>query len=90
MAYPTRKSTARVQPNIAAQTEKIQALTGALGAQAGKEAVTREMLASFGTVAMRSISAAAAPTQAEYNALVEDVHAIANLLNQLGANFTRM
>lgn len=90
MGYPTGKRTPRPQPNITAQTEQVQALTGALGAKAGKEAVTREMLASFGAVVMQSRSAATAPTQAEYNALLEDVHAIANLLNQLGASFTRM
>ena len=90
MAYPTGKRAPRPQPNITAQTEQVQALTGALGAKAGKEAVTREMLASFGAVVMQSRSVAAAPTQAEYNALLEDVHAIANLLNQLGASFTRM
>lgn len=90
MGYPKRASAPRPQPNIRAQTEEVQALTGALGAQAGKEAITREMFASFGTVAIKSRNAASTPTQTEYNALVEDVHAIANLLNLLGANFTRM
>lgn len=90
MGYPKRVATPRPQPNINAQTEQVQALTGALGAQAGKEAITREMFASFGTIAIKSRNASAAPTQAEYNALVEDVHSIANLLNLLGANFTRL
>ncbi len=90
MAYPTGKRNPRPQPNIQAQTEQLQALTGALGEASGKSAVTKEMLAAFGTVQIRSALTSAAPTQAEHNALVEDVHAIANLLNLLGANFTRL
>lgn len=88
MGYPKRTNNGRPQPNISAQTEQVQALTGALGASAGKEAVVRENLSAHGLIAVRSRLAAAAPTQAEFNALVEDVHAIAVLLNQLGAGFT--
>lgn len=87
MGYPGKRMP-RPQPNISKQTEDVQALTGALGAKAGKEAVTREEFASMGVITINSRLASAAPTQAEYNALVQDVHALALLLNQLGANFT--
>lgn len=89
MGYPT-KTGPRLQPRDSAQSEKLDALTGALGANAGKEAVTKEQFASLGTTAIRSRYASAAPTQAEYNALVDDVRALASLLNKLGAQFTGM
>lgn len=90
MGYPTGKRPPRLQPNISKQTEDVQALTGALGAKAGKEAVTSGKFASMGPINIKSRFASAAPTQAEYNALVQDVHSLALLLNQLGANFTGM
>lgn len=90
MGYPKGNRTPKPQPNISKQTEDVQALTGALGAKAGKEAVTSGKFASMGVITINSRFVSAAPSQAEYNALVQDVHAIALLLNQLGANFTGM
>jgi hypothetical protein len=90
MGYPKRTPVARPQPNIAAQAEQVQALTGALGASAGKEAITRENVGALGQVKIKSRYASAAPTQAEYNALVDDMKSIASLLNSLGADFSNL
>lgn len=89
MSYPT-KPRSRPQPRAGVQGERLDALTGALGAKAGKEAITREQFAALGTTAIQCKYATAAPTMAEYNALVDDVRALASLLNLLGAQFTGM
>lgn len=89
MGYP-KSNGARPQPRTSVQGERLDALTGALGAKAGKEAVTREEFLSLGTTAIKCKYATAAPTMAEYNALVDDVRALAALLNKLGAQFTGM
>ncbi len=88
MPYPKRTPIPRPQPNIAAQAEQVQALTGALGAGAGKEAITREVCASLGPVTINATFVAGVPTRDEHNALVKDMKAIAALLNALGANFS--
>lgn len=85
MSYPT--ASARAQRNTTATTEKVESLTGQRGASAGK-AVTLGDAASLGAIAIRCTHVSAAPTAADFNALVDDVRALAAVLNNMGARFT--
>lgn len=87
MGYPTNK-TGRPGPNIAAQGERLQGLLGERGKDGGLKALTRGDAAAFGAVALKAQLVTAAPTADQHNALVEDIRAIAALLNGLGAKFT--
>lgn len=87
MGYPT-KGTARPGPNIAAQGERLQGLLGERGKGDGPKAITRGNLADFGDVKLKAAVVTAAPTAAEHNALVEDMRAIAAMLNRMGAKIT--
>lgn len=87
MSYPTRNDI-KPTPQQRAQNERAQALTGSSGNLPGKKAVTRDDVASLGSVKLRSAHISAAPTAADHNALVDDVRAIAAALNAMGARFT--
>lgn len=87
MGYP--KGSPRAQPNVQRQRERMEALVEDRGPDRPQTAaVTRDSLAALGTVKLRSTFITAAPTQADYNNMVEDMRALASLLNKLGANYT--
>lgn len=88
MGYPDR-SQRRPGPAIGAQDERVQGLLGERGKDnVGLKALTRADMAALGEVAILSSHVTAAPTMAQHNALVDDVHALAALLNKMGARFT--
>jgi hypothetical protein len=88
MGYPTRNA-GKPGPHIRAQDEKLQGLIGGRGKDgAGHKAVTHGDAAELGTIAIASQKVTAAPTAAQFNALVDDVHALATVLNAMGAKFT--
>lgn len=88
MGYPN-KSGGKLPPNIARQEEKIQSLLGErANAKPGLKAVTRDDMAVLGTIIIKSVHITAAPTAADYNALVDDMKAIAAVLNAAGAKLT--
>ena len=87
MSYPTRTDV-KPTPQQRAQNERAQALTGSGGNQPEKKAVTRADVASLGTIKLLSAHVSAAPTAADHNALVDDVRAIAAVLNAMGAKFS--
>lgn len=87
MGYPTRTDV-KPTPQQRGQLERAESLTGFGGASPDKKAVTREDVAALGAVKLKSAHVSAAPTAAEFNALVDDVRAIAALLNTMGATFT--
>jgi hypothetical protein len=69
--------------------EKLQSLIGdrSRGA-AGQRAIVHADLANFGKVTFTAAPVTAAPTAAEFNALVEDLRSIAAILNLVGAKIT--
>lgn len=87
MGYPIRTG-ARTTPQQKGQQASAEALTGFGGAAPEKKAITREDAGALGAVRLLSAKVTAAPTAAEHNALVEDLRAIAALLNTMGSNFT--
>lgn len=87
MGYPIR-TTGRASPQQRGQLERAEALTGDRAGAADKKAITREDAATLGIVKLQSALVSAAPTQADFNALVRDVHALAAALNAMGAKFT--
>lgn len=88
MSYPTRRSP-RLQPGVAVQAERVSALLGERN-RTGEDqaAVTRDAMASLGNIALKAKAVSAAPTAAEFNALLDDVRALAAVLNANGAKFT--
>lgn len=85
MYPPPRK---RTPPEVIAQNERNQAMTGTRSdAAPERAAVTREQAASLGIVQLRATRATAAPTMDQYNALLTDVQQIALALNAMGAKF---
>lgn len=91
MGYPNYKPP-RLPPNATRQAEKLQGLVDDRGStgDANREdqrAVIRQDLTGQGTVELKAVYVSAAPTAAEYNALVDDVRAVAALLNKLGADY---
>lgn len=87
MGYPTRAGR-KPAPNIAAQGERLQALVGDRGRDEGQKAVTRADAAAMGAIALRSTYVTAAPTADQHNALVDDLRALAGVLNSMGARIT--
>lgn len=88
MGYPN-KSGAKLSPSAAAEQEKIQSLLGErAGAKPGLQAVKRDDLAALGTIIIKSVHLTAAPTAADFNNLVDDMKAIAAVLNAAGARLT--
>lgn len=87
MGYPN-KSGAKLSPSAAAEQEKIQSLLGERGAKPGLQAVKRDDLAALGTIIIKSVHLTAAPTAADFNNLVDDMKAIAAVLNAAGAKLT--
>lgn len=69
-------------------TERAEALTGNRPQAPELKAITVQDVGAQGELKLRSTKVTAAPTIDQYNALVEDVHAIAALLNRLGAKIT--
>lgn len=87
MGYPTRNDI-KPTPQQREQSNRSQSLTGLQGADSEKKAITREDAANFGAVRLLSARISAAPSAAEHNALVDDVRALALVLNAMGAKFT--
>jgi hypothetical protein len=88
MGYPT-SSGGKPSPNRAAQGERLDTLLGDRGrADPSLRAVLRKDAAEAGTIALQAALVSAAPTAAQYNALVADMQALAGILNRLGANIT--
>lgn len=88
MGYPPAQAKTRATPQQKGQLERAESLTGFGGAVPEKKAVTREDAGALGAVKLKAAHVTAAPTAADFNALVDDVRALAMLLNKLGANFT--
>lgn len=91
MGYPNYKPP-RLPPNATRQAEKLQGLVddrGSTGDTTREDlrAVTRGELAGQGAVELQAVLLSAAPTAADYNKLVEDMRAVAALLNKLGADY---
>lgn len=84
--YPTKPT--RQPGNARALSERVERLTGDRGKDDAGAAVTREVAASLGNITIRSKLVTAAPTAADHNALVADIHAIAAILNAMGAKLT--
>jgi hypothetical protein len=70
-----------VEQALRTNLENLQTLTGERGDGDGR-AITR---GDLGALTLTAVNVAAAPTAAEYNALVADMRAIAGLLARLGA-----
>lgn len=88
MGYPFRTGT-RTTPQQRGQDERSEALTGSRsGAAPEKRAITREESGALGAVRLNSAKVTAPPTADEHNALVDDLRAIAAVLNAMGAKFT--
>lgn len=97
MGLPTGTSNAPdirrvVREEIAAalktQVESLQAMTGERGT-AAMRAVRRGDVARIGSITLNSAHAAgAAPTAAEHNALVDDVKALAAVLERIAGAFS--
>jgi len=88
MGYP---GSSRQRPSGAnrATAERLEALVGERRNNTPEQrAVIREDAAGLGTIALKSTTVSAAPTAAEHNALVEDVRALAAVLNAVGAKIT--
>ena len=85
MSYPT--TSARAPRNASATREKVQALAGERGTPADK-AVTQGAAASLGAIAVKCAHVTGTPSAADFNALVDDVRALAAVLNTMGARFT--
>lgn len=83
--YPTTPKTQR--GSSGAQAERMQDLTGDRNNPQGR-AVTVGMAQALGAVAIKAKRLSAAPTAADYNALVDDIATIAATLNAMGARFT--
>ncbi len=88
MGYPTKAPRTRAPANASATVERVKALTGEQASNPQGAALTIEDAAALGAIPIESRLVGAAPTQAEHNALVRDVRAIAAVLNRLGARFT--
>ena len=88
MGYPQPKGP-RPGPSRVAQDERAAALVGDRGRQAeDMKAVLRGDAAGAGLIKLQATHVSAAPTAAEYNALLSDVRAIAAVLARMGANIT--
>lgn len=88
MSYPDKRAR-RAQPNVSNQGERVGALLGERGRSAeDRAAVTRDAMASLGLIALKAKTVTAAPTAADFNALLDDVRALAAVLNANGAKFT--
>lgn len=81
--YPSKGT--RLPGPVNARPERLDELAGERG---DDRAVMQSDTAELGTIAILSRRVTAAPTAAEHNALVEDLHAIASMLNRMGAKFT--
>lgn len=84
MGYPVNP---RIKPRIDVREQRVQDLVGDRNNPDG-QAVTIAMAAALGQVAFKAKKVTAAPTAAEFNALVDDIAAIAATLNAMGARFT--
>ncbi len=87
MTYPTEP---RLKVRVKrVNVDKIEALAGERrGDTPEQKAVTQGDAASLGTLVLKSAAVSAAPTAAQYNALVDDLRAIAAVLNAVGAKIT--
>jgi hypothetical protein len=88
MGYPDQS---RNKPNarLQATLERVQAAIGERRQDGtGKEAVTHDDVAGLGTLVFKSAYVTATPTAAQYNALVDDLRALAAVLNAVGASIT--
>jgi hypothetical protein len=86
MGYPTQ-TRARPTPQQRGQQERAEVLTGTRSTP-DKKAITREDAGAFGAVKLKAAHVSASPTAADFNALVDDMRALAAVLNTLGARFT--
>lgn len=87
MGYPAN-TTARPGPRARGKEERAEALTGDRPGAPGKMAITREDAAKLGAIKLRAAKVTAAPTAADFNALVDDIRTVAAILNGMGANLT--
>lgn len=88
MGYPAN-SRRRVGVAARSTAERVEALLGERRNNTPEQqAVTRAEPAGQGTLALKSANVTAAPTAAEHNALVEDMRALAGVLNAMGAKIT--
>lgn len=87
MGYPTTPIV-KQDPRARGQKERSEALTGFRNDEAPlKEAVTRGDAAALGIIKLQAMKIDAAPTAAQYNALVDDIRQLAAALNKMGATF---
>lgn len=84
MGYPVNPT---IKPKGDVRGQRVQDLVGDRNNPEG-QAVTIAMAAKLGQVAVKAQKVSAAPTAAEFNALVDDIAAIAATLNAMGARFT--
>jgi hypothetical protein len=87
MGFPPRTDS-RASPRQRGQQERAEALTGDRAGAENRKAITRDDAARLGAVKLQSALVSAAPTAADHNALVNDIRALAAVLNGMGANFT--
>lgn len=88
MGYPDSRRN-RVSGAARATAERLEALVGERRNNTPEQqAVTRQESGSLGTLALKSAAVTAAPTAADHNALVDDVRALAAVLNAMGAKIT--
>lgn len=84
MSYPTNSR--RGAADTGARAERVGRLLGEHDKNSA--AVTQGMAANLGNIAIQSKLVTAAPTADQHNALVRDIHALAAVLNAMGAKFT--
>lgn len=88
MTYPTT-SKPKVNRTAKVDFERLQALAGERKNDTpDQQAVTQGDAASQGTIQLTSTILTAAPTMANYNALVADMRALSGVLNAMGAKIT--
>lgn len=69
-------------------TERAETLAGNRPQAPERKAITAQDVGAQGALKLLSAKVTAAPTMEQHNALVEDVHALAALLNRIGAKIT--
>jgi hypothetical protein len=90
MGYPDRTD-AKPSPQQRGKQERAEALTGSRSsASQERRAITREDTAAQGIVKLLSsrLLPSASVTVDDHNAVVDDIRAIAAVLNAMGAKFT--
>lgn len=87
MPYPTRTGSKQT-PKERGIAENLESLAGFQNNGAvERKAVTRQDASSMGVQVLRAARITSAPTADQYNALVDDMHALVAVLTAMGAKF---